>query len=116
MITARAQRARAPTGNDGLRCRHAFTAERGAGSAGHPVCGTALSGFRSDRDYGGFYNPIIYFDYQECLLASQPLCDSLSMASRIAPGSARNVRTLLITRPSKLPAGIRRPLERFLPA
>src|ERR1700731_2405378 len=37
-------------------------------------------------------------------------------ASRIAPGSARNVRILLITRPSKLPAGIRRPLGRVLPA
>ena len=45
-----------------------------------------------------------------------PPCDSLSRASRTAPGSARKVRSLLITRPSRLPAGIRRPLDGFLPA
>ena len=48
-------------------------------------------------------------------LCSEPLCELPSRASRIAPGSAKKLRSLAITRPSKLPAGIRRPMERFLP-
>ena len=39
---------RPETGDDGPRSRHAFTAEPGAGFAGHTVCQAALPGFRSD--------------------------------------------------------------------
>src|ERR1035437_10286721 len=44
-----------------------------------------------------------------------PPCESLSTASRIARGTARKVRSLLITTHSRLPAGILCPLERFFP-